>query len=114
MKPEHEFTNIHEAMNDLEWTPKYDTVEEILKDSYENEFVQAKADGKLENDFECDDIILDGVGSDTAAAVATTTPTPPTTPTTPPAPVEPTVIQETKINWLAIVVAVVVTYVLKR
>jgi hypothetical protein len=45
-------------MKDLDWTPKYDTVEKILKDSYDNDFVFFKATGKLKNDFACDDIII--------------------------------------------------------
>ena len=46
-------------MKDLEWEPKYDTVESIFKDSYENEFVQDKADGKINTDnFGPDDEII--------------------------------------------------------
>lgn len=59
MRPQHFFTNIHQAMNDLGWAPKYDTVEEIMRDSYENDFVHVKAAGGLKNDFECDDIVID-------------------------------------------------------
>jgi len=59
MRPQHFFTNIHQAMNDLDWAPKYDTVEEIMRDSYENDFVHVKAAGGLKNDFECDDIVID-------------------------------------------------------
>jgi len=59
MRPQHFFTGIHRAMEDLDWRPKYDTVESIFKDAYENDFVHVKAAGKLKNDFECDDIVLD-------------------------------------------------------
>ena len=59
MRPQHFFTNIHQAMTDLEWSPKYDTVESIMKDSYENDFVHVKASGGLKNDFECDDIVVE-------------------------------------------------------
>lgn len=45
-------------MKDLDWEPKFDTVESIFQDSYDNEFVQAKADGKLKNDFGPDDDII--------------------------------------------------------
>lgn len=61
MRPQHFFTGIHQAMIDLEWTPKYDTAEAIFKDAYENDFVHVKAAGGLKNDFECDDIILEKV-----------------------------------------------------
>ena len=59
MRPQHFFTGIHQAMKDLDWAPKYDTVEAILNDSYENDFVHVKAAGKLKNDFVCDDIVIE-------------------------------------------------------
>lgn len=59
MRPQHFFTGIHQAMEDLDWKPKYDSVEAILKDAYENDFVDFKAGGGLKNDFVCDDIILE-------------------------------------------------------
>ena len=59
MRPQHFFTGIGQAMRDLEWTPKYDSVEAILKDAYENDFVHVKAAGGLKGDFECDDMILE-------------------------------------------------------
>mmetsp|Transcript_22760 Transcript_22760/g.49497 ORF Transcript_22760/g.49497 Transcript_22760/m.49497 type:complete len:357 (+) Transcript_22760:192-1262(+) len=59
MRPQHFFTGIHQAMTDLEWSPKYDTVEAIMKDSYENDFVHVKAAGGLKNDFVCDDIVVE-------------------------------------------------------
>ena len=59
MRPQHFFTNIHQAMTDLDWSPQYDTVEEIMKDSYENDFVHVKASGGLKNDFVCDDIVIE-------------------------------------------------------
>lgn len=59
MRPQHFFTGIHQAMKDLDWAPKYDTAEAIMKDAYENDFVHVKAAGGLKNDFECDDMIMD-------------------------------------------------------
>jgi nucleoside-diphosphate-sugar epimerase len=59
MRPQHFFTGIHQAMKDLEWAPKYDTTEAILKDAYENDFVHVKAKGGLKGDFVCDDLILE-------------------------------------------------------
>ena len=58
MRPQHFFTGIRQAMEDLDWEPKYDSVEAIMKDSYENDFVHVKAAGGLKNDFECDDMII--------------------------------------------------------
>jgi hypothetical protein len=45
-------------MKDLDWEPKYDTGEAILKDSYENNFVHVKAPGGLKNDFVCNDMVI--------------------------------------------------------
>lgn len=59
MRPQHFFTGIHQAMADLDWAPKYDTVEAIMRDGYENDFVHVKASGGLENDFVCDDIVIE-------------------------------------------------------
>jgi nucleoside-diphosphate-sugar epimerase len=61
MRPQHFFAGIHQAMQDLDWKPEYDTVEAIMKDAYENDFVHVKAAGKLKGDFVCDDIILEKV-----------------------------------------------------
>lgn len=58
MRPQHFFTGIHQAMEDLDWKPQFDTAEAILKDAYENDFVHVKAAGGLKNDFVCDDMIL--------------------------------------------------------
>ena len=58
MRPQHFFTGINQAMKDLEWEPKFDSVEAIMKDSYENDFVHVKAAGGLKNDFVCDDMII--------------------------------------------------------
>jgi nucleoside-diphosphate-sugar epimerase len=58
MRPQHFFTGIHKAMKDLEWAPKYDTVDAIFKDAYENDFVILKDSGKLKSDFTCDDIVI--------------------------------------------------------
>jgi nucleoside-diphosphate-sugar epimerase len=62
MRPQHFFTSPLEAMKDLDWTPKYDTVESIMRDAYENDFVHVKAAGKLKGDFSCDDLVLEHVG----------------------------------------------------
>jgi hypothetical protein len=59
MRPQHFFTGIHQAMEDLEWKPKYDSTEAIMKDGYEHDFVHVKAAGGLKNDFVCDDIIIE-------------------------------------------------------
>ena len=59
MRPQHFFTGINQAMKDLDWTPKFDTTEEIMKDSYENDFVKVKAAGGLKNDFVCDDMVIE-------------------------------------------------------
>jgi nucleoside-diphosphate-sugar epimerase len=61
MRPQHFFCGIHQAMQDLDWKPEYDTVEAIMKDAYENDFVHVKAAGGLKADFVCDDIILEKV-----------------------------------------------------
>jgi len=66
MRPQHFFTGIHKAMQDLDWKPKYDTVDAIMKDAYENDFVLLKESGKLKSDFTCDDIVI---GSTTKALV---------------------------------------------
>ena len=58
MRPTHFFTGIQQAMQDLNWVPKYDSVDAILQDSYANDFVHVKAAGGLKNDFECDDIVV--------------------------------------------------------
>lgn len=58
MRPQHFFTSIIQARDDLDWKPVYDNVESIFKDSYENDFVQVKAANKLKGDFLCDDMIL--------------------------------------------------------
>jgi nucleoside-diphosphate-sugar epimerase len=61
MRPQHFFTGIHQAMQDLDWKPVYDSAEAILKDAYENDFVHVKAAGGLKGDFVCDDMILEKV-----------------------------------------------------
>ena len=62
MRPQHFFTGIQQAMKDLDWEPKYDSAEAIMKDAYENDFVHVKAAGGLKNDFECDDMIIEKAG----------------------------------------------------
>ena len=54
MRPQHFFTGIQQAMDDLDWKPVYDSAEAILKDAYENDFVHVKSAGGLKGDFECD------------------------------------------------------------
>ena len=61
MRPQHFFTGIHRAMKDLDWAPVYDSMDDIFKDAYENDFVHVKSAGKLKNDFLCDDIVLEQV-----------------------------------------------------
>lgn len=68
MRPQHFFTGIHQAMEDLNWKPQYDSAEAILKDSYEQDFVHVKAEGGLKNDFVCDDMILQKVKGGSAVA----------------------------------------------
>lgn len=48
-------------MQDLEWAPLYNTVESIMKDSYENDFVYVQAAGRLKGDFRADDMVLQHV-----------------------------------------------------
>jgi len=59
MREQHFFCSIDEAVRDLDWQPKYDMARG-LKDSYENDFVIKKAAGKLNLDFETDDMIVQG------------------------------------------------------
>lgn len=67
MRPQHFFTGIHQAMEDLQWKPIYDSTEAILKDTYENDFLHVKAAHGLNGDFECDDIVLAAVKSGVGA-----------------------------------------------
>jgi nucleoside-diphosphate-sugar epimerase len=67
MRPQHFFTGIHRAMEDLDWKPAYDTTAAILRDAYENDFVHVKAAGGLKGDFVCDDMILKKEGAATTA-----------------------------------------------
>jgi nucleoside-diphosphate-sugar epimerase len=57
MREQHFFCGIEEAMQDLDWEPKFDMARG-LKDSYENDFKSKKASGKLKIDFTTDDMIL--------------------------------------------------------
>jgi hypothetical protein len=59
MRPQHFFTGIHQAMADLDWVPQYNSVEAIMKDAYENDFVHIRAAAGLKNDFVCDDIVIE-------------------------------------------------------
>jgi nucleoside-diphosphate-sugar epimerase len=69
MRPQHFFCGIHQAMNDLEWKPVYDSTEAILQDAYENDFVHVQAAGGLTGDFVCDDMILEKTRRAGTAAV---------------------------------------------
>ena len=64
MRPQHFFTNIHQAMTDLDWAPKYDTVEEIMKDSYENDFILINSSAGLAYGLGCDAIFSKAVNGD--------------------------------------------------
>jgi nucleoside-diphosphate-sugar epimerase len=68
MRPQHFFCGIHQAMQDLDWAPEYDTVEAIMKDAYENDFLHVKTAGGLKGNFVCDDIILAKVPKGVTAA----------------------------------------------
>ena len=57
MREQHFFCSVHEAMNDLQWAPKFNMLAG-LKDAYENDFLIKKASNSLKNDFTCDDIVL--------------------------------------------------------
>jgi hypothetical protein len=54
-------------MQDLDWKPECDTVEAIMKDAYENDFVHVNAASGLKGDFVCDYIILGKVKGVAAA-----------------------------------------------
>lgn len=57
MREQHFFCSVEEAMRDLDWAPKFNMADG-LKDSYEKDFVVKKAAGKLDLDFECEDMVL--------------------------------------------------------
>ena len=57
MREQHFFCSVHEAMNDLNWAPKYNMLAG-LKDAYENDYCIKKAAGTLKTDFTCDDMVL--------------------------------------------------------
>lgn len=57
MREQHFFCGVENAMRDLDWKPQFDMVKG-LKDSYENDFKLKKAAGKLNLDFETDDMII--------------------------------------------------------
>lgn len=59
-RPQHFFCSPAKALGELDWTIQYD-MDEGLKDSFENDFVQKKAAGKLKNDFQADELILQSV-----------------------------------------------------
>jgi nucleoside-diphosphate-sugar epimerase len=56
MRPQHFFTNIHKALQDLEWQPQFDLISG-LKDSFQNDYLLSGRD-KAEVDFSVDDEIL--------------------------------------------------------
>jgi nucleoside-diphosphate-sugar epimerase len=68
MRPQHFFCGVERAVQDLEWTPRFDTVEAILRDSYENDFVPLRDSGGLRDDFVCDDIVLQKIQGVSKAA----------------------------------------------
>lgn len=56
MRVQHFFTDIHKAMTDLNWQPKYDLLSG-LKDSFENDYLTSgRAEGEM--DFSVDEEIL--------------------------------------------------------
>ena len=56
VRQQHFFTDIQQAVNDLDWQPKYDLVSG-LKDSFQNDYLASRRD-KSEIDFSLDDEIL--------------------------------------------------------
>ncbi|HAC63287.1 MAG TPA: 3-beta hydroxysteroid dehydrogenase [Cyanothece sp. UBA12306] len=56
LRMQHFFADVHQALNDLQWTPEYDLVEG-LKDSFHNDYLVSGRD-KAEIDFSLDDQIL--------------------------------------------------------
>lgn len=56
MRVQHFFADVHKAMQDLNWQPKFDLVSG-LKDSFQNDYL-AKGSDKAEIDFSVDDEII--------------------------------------------------------
>lgn len=56
MRTQHFFTDIHKALQDLEWQPQFDLISG-LKDSFQNDYLPSGRD-KAEVDFSVDDEIL--------------------------------------------------------
>ena len=57
MREQHFFCSVEKAMKDLDWAPKYNMIDG-LKDSYIKDFQVKQKEGKLKNDFFCDDMIV--------------------------------------------------------
>lgn len=57
MREQHFFCSVKDAMNDLDWAPKFNMMDG-LRDAYEQDFKSKKAAGKLNLDFSCDDMVL--------------------------------------------------------
>lgn len=60
MRVQHFFADVHKAMQDLNWQPKFDLVSG-LKDSFQNDYL-AKGSDKAEIDFSVDDEIIKTLG----------------------------------------------------
>lgn len=56
MRVQHFFADVHKAMQDLNWQPKFDLISG-LKDSFQNDYLTSGAD-KAEIDFSVDDEII--------------------------------------------------------
>lgn len=56
MRVQHFFADVHKAMDELNWQPKFDLISG-LKDSFQNDYLAAAKD-KANVDFSCDDEIL--------------------------------------------------------
>lgn len=60
MRVQHFFADVHKAMQDLNWQPKFDLVSG-LKDSFQNDYLVSGSD-KAEIDFSVDDEIIKTLG----------------------------------------------------
>lgn len=59
-RPQHFFCSPNKALKELDWSIEYDLTAG-MQDTYQNDFLIKKEMGKLKNDFETDDIILNAV-----------------------------------------------------
>jgi nucleoside-diphosphate-sugar epimerase len=62
LREQHFWTGVRKAKKELDWEPKYNSVDDLFRDAYENDFKLLKESGKLSVDFECDDVILRELG----------------------------------------------------